>query len=154
MWLSSNDLVSRVTGKRLTNSVFEVGGGNPKAFGIALGRKLLGQFYYEGRDYEFNFSKFWTGSRTFFDCRETDTQIFWKVIQTTFRAKMEVEIACNKEEMLWINYESPDGCKRHTRLWNCGNGFGTVKLWEKRRGRWSLVDEVQAGSVGCEYGTY
>ena len=56
--------------------------------------------------------------------------------------------------MLWINYESPDGCKRHTRLWNCGNGFGTVKLWEKRRGRWSLVDEVQAGSVGCEYGTY
>ena len=154
VWLSSNDLVSRVTGKRLTNSVFEVGGGNPKAFGIALGRKLLGQFYYEGRDYEFNFSKFWTGSRTFFDCRETDTQILWKVIQTTFRAKMEVEIACNKEEMLWINYESPDGCKRHTRLWNCGNGFGTVKLWEKRRGRWSLVDEVQAGSVGCEYGTY
>lgn len=154
VWLSSNDLVSRVTGKRLTNSVFEVGGGNPKAFGIALGRKLLGQFYYEGRDYEFNFSKFWTGSRTFFDCRETDTQILWKVIQTTFRAKMEVEIACNKEEMLWINYESPDGCKRHTRLWNCGNGFGTVKLWEKRQGRWSLVDEVQAGSVGCEYGTY
>lgn len=76
------------------------------------------------------------------------------MIQTTFRAKMEVEIACNKEEMLWINYESPDGCKRHTRLWNCGNGFGTVKLWEKRQGRWSLVDEVRAGSVGCEYGTY
>ena len=125
-----------------------------KKAGISLNRKLLGQFYYEGRDYAFNFSKFWTGSRTDFTCMETDTQILWKVIQTTFRAKMEVEIACNKEEMLWINYESPDGCKRHTRLWNCGNGFGTVKLWEKRRGRWSLVDEVQAGSVGCEYGTY
>ena len=48
VWLSSNDLVSNVTGKRLANSVFEVGGGNPKAFGIALGQKLLGQFYYEG----------------------------------------------------------------------------------------------------------
>ena len=66
VWLSSNDLVSTRTGQRLTNSVFEVGGGNPKVFGLALGRKLLGQFYYEGRDYEFNFSKFWTGSRTFF----------------------------------------------------------------------------------------
>lgn len=65
VWLSSNDLISTRTGQRLTNSVFEVGGGNPKVFGLALGRKLLGQFYYEGRDYEFNFSKFWTGSRTF-----------------------------------------------------------------------------------------
>ena len=117
-------------------------------------RKLLGQFYYEGRDYEFNFSKFWTGSRTFFDCRETDTRILWKVRQTTFTARMEVEIACNKEEMLLINYESPDGYKRHNRLWNCGNGFGTVRLYERKGGGWTLVDEVSAGSVGCEYGTY
>ncbi len=154
VWLSSNDLVSTVTGKRLHNSVFEVGGGNPKVFGIALGRKLLGQFYYEGRDYEFNFSKFWTGSRTFFDCTETAGQILWKVIQTTFKARMEVEIACSKDEMLLINYESPDGYKRHTRLWNCGNGYGTVKLYEKRRGGWQLLDKVRAGSVGCEYGEY
>lgn len=154
VWLSSNDLVSNRTGQRLTNSVFEVGGGNPKVFGIALGRKLLGQFYYEGRDYEFNFSKFWTGSRTFFDCTETEDQILWKVTQTTFRAKMEVEIACNKEEMLLIRYESPDGYCRHTRLWNCGNGYGTVRLYEREKGRWNLIDDVRAGSVGCEYGEY
>lgn len=154
VWLSSSDLVSRRTGKRLQNSVFEVDGGRPKVFGFALNRKLLGQFYYEGRDYEFNFSKFWTGSRTFFDCTETDTQILWKVTQTTFRTKMEAEIACNKEEMLLINHESPDGFKRHTRLWNCGNGFGTVRLYEKHRGRWHLIDDMEAGSVGCEYGEY
>ena len=154
VWLSSNDLVSNVSGQRLTDSVFEVGGGNPKAFGIALGRKLLGQFYYEGRNYEFNFSKFWTGSRTFFDCRETDTEIHWKVVQTTFRAKMEVEISCPKAEMLHINYESPDGQKRHTRLWNCGNGAGTVRLYEKKDSRWDLVDDVHAEHVGCEYGEY
>lgn len=154
VWLSSNDLVSKITGQRLTNSVFEVGGGNPKVFGIALGRKLLGQFYYEGRDYEFNFSKFWTGSRTFFDCTETEDQILWKVVQTTFAARMEVEITCPKAEMLLINYESPDGYKRHNRLWNCGNGRGTVRLYERQRGGWHLVDEVAAGSVGCEYGVY
>lgn len=152
--MSSNDLVSNLTGKRLKNSVFEVGGGRPKVFGISLNRKLLGQFYYEGRDYEFNFSKFWTGSRTFFECTETDTQILWKVIQTTFRAKMEVEIACNKDEMLLIRYESPDGYKRHTRLWNCGNGFGTVRLYKKQKSGWVLIDDVHAGSVGCEYGEY
>jgi tocopherol cyclase len=154
VWLSSNDLVSNLTGKRLSNSVFEVGGGNPKVFGVALGRKLLGQFYYEGRDYEFNFSKFWTGSRTQFDCTETETQIRWKVVQTTFAAKMEAEIACNKEEMLLIRYESPDGHCRHTRLWNGGNGFGTVRLYEKQKGNWKLIDDVCANSVGCEYGVY
>ena len=154
VWLSSNDLVSRRTGKRLMNSVFEIGGGNPKVCGIALGRKLLGQFYYEGRDYEFNFSKFWTGSRTFFDCRESQTQIQWKVVQTTRQARMEAEIVCDKAEMLLINYESPDGYKRHTRLWNGGNGRGSVRLYAKHAGRWTLVDDVHAEHVGCEYGVY
>ena len=154
VWLSSNDLVSNLTGQRLRNSVFGVGGGRPKVFGISLNRKLLGQFYYEGRDYAFNFSKFWTGSRTDFTCTETDTQILWKVTQTTFRAKMEAEIACNKDEMLLIRYESPDGYMHHNRLWNGGNGFGTVRLYEKQHGRWVLIDDVQACSVGCEYGEY
>lgn len=154
VWLSSNDLISKATGKRLHNSVFEIGGGNPKAFGIALGRKLLGQFYYEGQDYEFNFSKFWTGSRTHFDCRETDTHIIWHVVQTTFRAKMIVDITCRKADMLLINYESPDSYKRHTRLWNGGTGQGTVKLYQRRHGRWRLIDQVYANHVGCEYGEY
>lgn len=154
VWLSSNDLISKATGKRLHNSVFEIGGGNPKAFGIALGRKLLGQFYYEGQDYEFNFSKFWTGSRTHFNCRETDTHIIWHVVQTTFRAKMIVDITCRKADMLLINYESPDGYKRHTRLWNGGTGQGTVKLYQRRHGRWRLIDQVYANHVGCEYGEY
>jgi len=154
VWLASNNLVSNVTGQRLTNSVFEVGGGNPKVFGIPLGRKLLGQFYYEGQDYEFNFSKFWTGSRTKFAYTQTPTQILWNVTQTTFRAKMEVAIACNKDEMLHINYESPDGYKRHTRLWNCGNGAGTVRLYQKQGRQWVLVDDVHTENVGCEYGEY
>ena len=154
VWLSSNDLISKATGKRLHNSVFEIGGGNPKAFGIALGRKLLGQFYYEGQDYEFNFSKFWTGSRTHFDCRETDTHIIWHVVQTTFRAKMIVDITCRKADMLLINYESPDGYKRHTRLWNGGTGQGTVKLYQRRHGRWRFIDQIYANHVGCEYGEY
>lgn len=154
VWLSSNNLVSNRTGKRLSNSVFEVGGGRPKVFGLSLNRKLLGQFYYEGQDYEFNFSEFWTGSRTRFDCRETESQIQWHVIQTTFTARMEEEISCYKEEMLLINYESPDGYKRHTRLWNCGNGFGTVKLWRRQGKDWILIDDVHAESVGCEYGEY
>lgn len=154
VWLSSNNLVSKKTGKKLENSVFEVGGGRPKIFFYALNRKLLGQFYYEGTDYEFNFSKFWTGSKTEFDCKETDTEILWHVKQSTRKAVMVTDIRCLKEDMLWINYEAPTGLKRHNRLWNGGNGTGTVKLYKKVGGKEELIDEVYAENIGCEYGEY
>ena len=73
VWLSSNNLVSKKTGKQLKNSAFEIGGGRPKIFFYALERKLLGQFYYEGKNYEFNFSKFWTGSQTKFSTTKRRT---------------------------------------------------------------------------------
>ena len=112
VWLASSDLVSRKTGKRLHNSVFDIGGGRPKVFGYALDRKLLGELWYEGKDYEFNFSKFWTLSGTKFDCEETETQIHWHVVQTTATSKLDTEIWCDKKDMLNINYEAPERRQR------------------------------------------
>ena len=154
VWLSSNDLISLKSGQRLQHSVFDIGGGRPKAFGIALNRKLLGEISYEGKSYEFNFSKFWTGSRTAFSCEETEEEIHWHVVQTTFRAKLDTEIWCKKEDMLLINYEAPDGTKRHNRLWNGGNGWGVLKLYRRKGTKEFLIDEIKAQSVGCEYGEY
>ncbi len=154
VWLSSCDLMSERTNARLLNSAFEVGGGRPKVGPLALSRKLLGCFNYEGRVYEFNFSKPWTGSQTRFDCRETETQIVWHVEQETFEALMVTDIVCPKDEMLLINYEAPTGAKRHNRLWNGGTGQGTVRLYEKVGATRVLVDTVHAKSVGCEYGEY
>lgn len=156
VWLSSNNLVSKVSGKKLENSVFEIGGGRPKVFFYALNRKLLGEFYYEGMDYEFNFSKFWTLSRTKFDCWETDDEIHWHVIQTTKDAKLDTQIKCRKAEMLNIKYEAPTGYKKHNRLWNGGTGTGTLKLYKRSLfGRKEeLIDEVYAEGIGCEFGEY
>ena len=154
VWLSSNNLTSRITGKKLTNSVFEIGGGRPKIYCVALERKLLGCFYYEGKNYEFNFSKFWTGSKTKFACRETEDEIQWHVTQTTLTAKLDTYIRCRKEEMLNINYEAPNGTKRHNRLWNGGTGTGILKLYERRGKEFVLVDEVYAEGIGCEFGEY
>ncbi len=154
VWLSSCNLTSTKTGKKLENSVFDIGGGCPKAFGIALKRKLLSDFWYEGKSYEFNFSKFWTGTRTVFDCQETDNQIIWHVEQETFGARMVTDITCEKKDMLLFHYESPDGFMRHKRLWNGGNGVGTVKLYKKTCGKLTLLDELRAENVGCEYGEY
>jgi len=154
VWLSSCHLKSTVTGKELKNSVFEIGGGRPKIYFLPLKGKLLGTMQYEGREYEFNFSKFWTGSRTSFSCEETEKEILWHVVQRTRHARLETEVRCSKKEMLHINYEAPDGTKKHNRLWNGGNGVGVLRLYEVRRGKDTLVDEIYARNIGCEYGEY
>ncbi|MBR1868968.1 MAG: hypothetical protein IJ799_02760, partial [Bacteroidales bacterium] len=100
--------------------------------------------------FEFNFSKFWTFCRTKFDCRETKNTVIWHVEQRTLRSRMVADITCRKKDMLLVNYESPDGYRRHRRLWNGGNGWGTVSLY--RDGK--LVDTVLARHIGCEYGEY
>lgn len=42
--------------KKLLNSAFDIGGGRPKVYFVPLDRRLLGVFYYEGKEYDFNFS--------------------------------------------------------------------------------------------------
>ncbi|MCQ2053264.1 MAG: hypothetical protein MJZ03_04955 [archaeon] len=150
VWLSSCDLVSRVTGKRLENSAFDIGGGKPKIGPIALDRKLLGAIFYEGKNYEFNFSKPWTRSKTKFNCYETDTQVIWHVEQKASGASLVTDITCEKKDMIFIKYEAPDGQMRHRRLWNGGNGVGILKLYDGN----DLIDEIEAKHVGCEYGEY
>ncbi len=94
------------------------------------------------------------GSRTQFTAEETDTEILWHVRQETFCAVMVTEVRCNKSDMLLVNYEAPDGTKRHNRLWNGGNGTGTVELYRKTRKGTVLIDRITAEKVGCEYGEY
>lgn len=150
VWLSSNNLVSKISGRKLCSSAFDIGGGRPKIGCIALNRKLLSAFYIEGKEYEFNFSKFWTFTRTKFESHETSDEILWRVEQKTWRKKVVVEVSCKKEDMLLINYESPDGKKLHNRLWNGGNGKGTIYLYKGKK----LIDEIWAENIGCEYGEY
>ena len=150
LWLSSNDLTSTITGKKLKNSAFDIGGGCPKIGPFALDRKLLSAFWYEGTPYEFNFSKFWTVTRTKFFCRETEDRVFWHVEQKNWLDRVVVDIVCDKKDMLLVNYEAPDGRKRHNRLWNGGNGRGIVKLYHHG----ILIDRIRCEKTGCEYGEY
>ena len=154
VWLSSNHIVSRITGKKLENSVFDIGGGRPKVFGFALNRRLLGSFYYEGKDYEYNFSKPWLLSNLKFDCKETDTQIIWNVRAENYHSVMKLKCSCAKADMLYINYEAPDGYKRHNKLWNGGTAIGRIKLYQKTRSGLRLIDDMDFYHAGCEYGEY
>ena len=150
VWLSSCRLSSDRTGDRLENSVFDVGGGCPKIGPLALPRQLLSAFWYEGQCFEFNFSKFWTFPRTTFSFQETEDRVRWRVVQRTWRNRVVVDLECDKAEMLFINYEAPDGRKRHNRLWNGGTGRGRVRLYRDEM----IIDRIRVESAGCEYGEY
>jgi len=154
VWLSSWDIKSTVTGKRLDNTVFDIGGGCPRVFGIPLKRKLLSAFCLEGEPYEFNFSKIFSFTRTKFDCEETDSEIIWHVAQRRIGAEYELEARCFKKDMLLVKYESPTGAMKHKRLWNGGNGTGSVKIYKRRFGSRELIDELEFASAGCEYGEF
>ena len=152
VWLSSNNIIDNKTGKKLNNTVFDIGGGRPKIYFVALNRKLLSAFYVEGKEYEFNFSKFWTHTKTKFSSNETDEYIIWHVTQKNKHNIVEVEVRCKKIDMLLINYESPDGYKRHNKLWNGGNGVGNIKIYKKKNKE--LLHDLTALNIGCEYGEY
>lgn len=154
IWLSSNNMVSKLTHKKLSNSVFDIGGGRPRVFGIPFKNKLLGAFYYEGEEFEYNFSKFYNPSRTKFVCRETDDEIQWLVIQCNRKSMMKTRVRCKKKDMLLVNYESPDGMKRYNRLWNGGNGIGNIKLYERQGNGWIMIDDIAVRNIGCEYGEF
>lgn len=154
VWLSSNHLVSNITGKELNNSVFDIGGGRPKVFYIPLPRKLLGVFYHEGKEYDFNFSHFWKGVHTLFKCEEKEDCIEWTVVQSNLKYHMKTHIICFKKDMLLVNYEAPDGLKRHNRLWNGGNGVGRITLFKRNNDKLELIEDVNAYNVGCEFGEY
>ena len=57
--------------------------------------------------------------------------------------------------MLLINYEAPTGLKLHNRLWNGGNGYGEIYIYDKAKNKERvLIDNIEMKNVGCEYGEY
>lgn len=150
IWLSSNNITDMKSGRKLHHSVFDIGGGKPKIGPVALSDRLLSAFWIEGKEYEFNFSKFWTFTSTSFRCAETDSQITWHIEQRNLSHRMTADFTCEKDQMLLIRYESPDGARRHNRLWNGGNGKGRIRIY---RGN-ILEQDLYAENTGCEYGVY
>lgn len=154
VWLSSNCLFSNKKGVKLTDSAFDIGGGRPKIFSLALDRTLLGVMFYEGEEFDFNFSKLPLKVKTKFSFEEEKDEVCWHVRQENIHAIMDTNIRCRKDDMIFVNYEAPDGSKKYSKLWNGGNGYGTIKLYRRWGKDVTLIDRIQATHVGCEYGEY
>ncbi|WP_300720865.1 hypothetical protein [uncultured Brachyspira sp.] len=63
---------------------------------------------------------------------------------------METEIICRKNGMILINYETPDGFKRQ-QVMEC-TCKGRIKLYEKVKDDYKMIDYIKVEDAGCEYG--
>lgn len=153
IWLNCNNFHSKISGEKVDASL-DLGGGCPMVFGISLNRRILTAFFYKNEFIEFNFSKFWKKSQQQFDTHEDDTYFYWDVLAENRNAKIEVHFKCAKTHMLLVNYESPNGTKKHNKLWNGGHAEGTVAFYKKENKTFILVDELEGSFGGCEFGMY
>ncbi len=155
LWLSSCNLVSEISGQSLDNTCFDIGGGCPKVFGLSLKRRLLVFLWYQGQKIEFNFSKFWIKSKVTFSFVEGEELLHWTVSAQNKKYLLDIDGYCNRNETLFVNYESPLGKKNFDRLWNGGTGFGELKLFQKTKGKTlEIVEQAKFSNAGCEYGEY
>lgn len=155
VWLSSCDMTNLITGKRLENSCFELGGGTPRILGIPIKGKVLTYIKLENEEFEFNFSKFWKKSSTRYTFFDEGDEVHWSVSAQNRNYLVDINVFCNKSEMIKVNYENPDGQKLHNNLWNGGNGHGDIKIFKKIGSKdLEVYEHISIGHVGCEYGEY
>ena len=151
LWISSCNIRSVKNKRKLNNSAIEIGGGQPKIFGIPFKRNLLIGIFYEGKMIEFNFSKFWKHSLIEFEFDEIDGIAIWNVCAKNKDYKIKLTLNCKIDDMLEINYIAPNGKKLHNHLLNGGNGVGTLKIYNNQN---QIVDDLEFFNTGCEYGEY
>lgn len=154
IWLNCNTFTSADTGEKLSYTSLDVGGGMPIVFGVPLGEKVIVAFYYKGQLYEFNFSKFWTGSQQEVDCGVRDDEVYWNIAAWNGEAAIEINFTCPTSHMQRFNYENSLGEKNHTQLWNGGHASGTLRFYKKRTTEYLLIDTLRGTLGGCEYGRY
>ena len=158
VFLSSSRLHSRALGKELSDSVFTVIGGSATVGGmLELSEKLMTGLWYEGEPYEFNFSKFWTLTRTEFKVKERKRRVKWVLKQETPLQKIRIEISCEKGKMLDFSFFKPDGSGMSAPVHSGGDGSGSIRLYRKKvslrnKWEWELVDVIDVNGAYCQYG--
>jgi tocopherol cyclase len=153
IWLNCNNFKSATTGKALPMTSLDVGGGEPVAFGIPLGRKVLVAFHHDNTMYEWNFTKElqWQSAVV----TESSTSLRWQISAEDLSNKIVIDFSAPKSRSLKVDYENPRGEKKHNNLWNSGWASGTVTLYSRAWwGGWRKIDTFVGSMGGAEYGQY
>lgn len=145
--LTASALWSRQTGERLSDTAFDVVG-CMKVLGIPTSENLLGLMRYEGKEYEFNFSKLLSYPQAKYRCQEKDNNIVWHIRMANTEGALEIKAVCPKSEMIKQRFCTPDGSRSEV-LWSGGTGRAQISLYRRVFGKLRPVDTMVAEKVTC-----
>lgn len=148
--LNGSSLVSQITGKRLSQSCFDVGG----FFGKEKNKRLAAIFHHEGNEYQFNASGRTHKDNVKFDFTENGGICHWTITAQNSKALVDIEVFCKTEEMILMNYENPNGEKNFKRLLAGASGYGEIRLYKKIQKSLEIIEQARIENAGCMYGKY
>lgn len=149
--LASCNLISERTGKELKHSALAIDGCCPKFLYFPLRRKLMIQLTYTGEDFEYSFAKLGTFSRCKWNIKETNKRFIWHIMAQNKTSIIKISGCCTKEQMMTLDYESPDGTKSKAPLHAGGTGIGTIEIYRRIPGGRQLIDTLTMDNALWEY---
>ncbi len=147
--LSSSNLVSNISGRKLQESCFAIQGEYNKRLSILTS--------FEGRKLEFH-----AGSHkkynTIYECSqmpedENGVRLHWSVSMNNRGYVIDVDIICGADQMFVRDYECPEGNRKVMKLIGGGSGTGEVKIYRRVRKDLELIEDMHVGNCLCEFGT-
>ncbi len=151
MQFASCHLNSSRTDKPLKHSALAIDGCCPKFLCFPLKRKLMIQLTYTGEDFEYNFAKPGTFSRCKWKVKETNKRYIWHIIAQNKESVIKISCSCRKEQMMPLQYESPEGILDIQPLLGSGAGIGTVELYRRNSDGMELIDTLNLEDGFCAY---
>jgi len=144
-WLqfSCGKLFSQRIGEDLRHSVLAMKDFYPRFLIFPRKRRLFLQLTYMGEDFEFSHCKWET--------KETNKRFIWRVLAKNKTAVVKVTGSCKKEEMFYMNYESPGGNRDRRPLWSGAEGAGTIQIFRRLSGGRELLDTLKLENALCLY---
>ena len=149
--LASCRLNSERTGKELKHSALAIDGCCPRFLCFSLKRRLMIQLTYTGEDFEFNFAKPGSFSRCKWKMKETNKRYIWHIMAQNKDAVIKISGSCQKEHLMSLRYETPDGTKSPIPLFGGGAGYGTVQIYRRIPGGKQLIDTLAYDNALFEY---
>lgn len=150
MQMACGRLTSSRTGRELRHSVLALNGCCPRFLFFPLRRRLMIQLTYTGEDFEFGFHRQFLFSRCKWATKESGKRFVWHIMARNRTHLIKISGSCTKEQMLKLQYESPDSARYRNPLWAGGTGTGTIEIYRLADGERELLDTLQMDGALCE----
>ncbi len=146
--LSSSNLISNISGKKLLESCFAVQGEYNKRLSILTS--------FEGKKLEFHANRL-RKYNIVYECTqmpqdENGVKLHWSVSMNDRRNYIDIDVICNAEAMFVRDYECPEGNRKVLKVLGGGSGTGELKVYRQIKKDLELLEDVHIGNCLCEYG--